>query len=102
MLSFRHKCALHAEFTCKILIIFFILEILEIFGMLFLELNKNVFLFLVNVHVNREEDQSMAYVYNHNVRELLDTTRYVASHLIFFPRNTNEVLIFILYFIFKS
>jgi hypothetical protein len=43
------------------------------------------------VYVVKEEDQSMSYVYNHNVRELLDTTRFVSSHLIFFPRNTNEV-----------
>jgi len=35
------------------------------------------------VNVNKEEEQSMSYVYAQNVRELLNTTRYVANHLIF-------------------
>jgi len=33
----------------------------------------------------------MSYVYAQNVRELLNTTRYVANHLIIFPKNTNEL-----------
>jgi hypothetical protein len=43
------------------------------------------------IYVNKEEQQSMSYVYAQNVRELLNTTRYVANHLIFSPKNTNEL-----------
>ena len=48
------------------------------------------------IYVLKESQQSMKYQYNSNVKELLDTTRFVGNHLIFFSKDTNEVIILIL------